>query len=100
MPDEVELQSVRLAAPASRTLAKDEAYTEEVVVTAKGNVTVAWKGDRTKPAMLTYHDLGLNHVSNFQVTEPKLRLRLRISVPIVSNLEEAFCGENNLRLLC
>ena len=68
MPDEVELQTVRLAAPAARTLAKDEAYTEEVVVTAKGNVTVAWKGDRTKPAMLTYHDLGLNHVSNFQVS--------------------------------
>jgi hypothetical protein len=38
-----------------------------VVVTAKGNVTVAWKGDRTKPAMLTYHDLGLNYISNFQV---------------------------------
>ena len=65
--DEVELQSVRLAAPVTRTLAKDIAYIEEVVVTAKGSVTVAWKGDRTKPAMLTYHDLGLNHVSNFQV---------------------------------
>ena len=65
--DEVELQSVRLASPVTRTLAKDVAYTEEVVVTAKGNVTVAWKGDRTKPAMLTFHDLGLNHVSNFQV---------------------------------
>ena len=65
--DEVELQSVRLAAPVTRTLAKDVAYTEEVVATAKGNVTVAWKGNRTKPAMLTYHDLGLNYVSNFQV---------------------------------
>ena len=67
MPDEVELQSVRLATPVNRALAKDEAYTEEIVCTAKGNLTVAWKGDRTKPAMLTFHDLGLNHVSNFQV---------------------------------
>lgn len=66
MPDEVELQSVRLSSPVVRTLTKDVAYTEEVVVTAKGSVTVAWKGDRTKPAMVTYHDLGLNHVSNFQ----------------------------------
>jgi len=66
--DEVELQSVRLSNPAVRTMAKDIAYTEEIIQTSKGSVTVAWKGDRAKPAMLTYHDLGLNHVSNFQVT--------------------------------
>ena len=78
--DEVELQSVRLAAPVTRTLAKDIAYTEEVVVTAKGSVTVAWKGDRTKPAMLTYHDLGLNHVSNFQVFIPLSSFKNKVSI--------------------
>jgi len=66
MPDEVELQSVRLSDPANRSLAKDNEYNEEKVVTAKGTVLVAWKGDRTKPALITFHDLGLNHVSNFQ----------------------------------
>ena len=65
--DEVELQSVRLANPPIRTMAKDVAYKEEIIQTSKGSVTVACKGDRSKPAMLTYHDLGLNHVSNFQV---------------------------------
>ena len=30
-------------------------------------VLVAWAGDRSKPVILTYHDLGLNYVSNFQV---------------------------------
>jgi len=59
--------SVRLSDPVSRSLAKEVEYVEEKVVTGKGTVTVAWKGDRTKPALLTYHDLGLNHVSNFQV---------------------------------
>ncbi len=88
MPDEVELQSgvllsqtgsrkwatlkfdlfpVRLSDPANRSLAKGNEYNEEKVVTAKGTVLVAWKGDRTKPALLTFHDLGLSHVSNFQV---------------------------------
>jgi hypothetical protein len=84
--EESELQSVRLASPISRTLAKDVAYTEEVVVTAKGSVTVAWKGDRTKPAMLTYHDLGLNHVSNFQVGSIVRRVKFSGIVGSVKNL--------------
>jgi hypothetical protein len=47
--------------------AKDESYHEEVVETLRGSITVAWKGNKAKTAMVTYHDLGLNHVSNFQV---------------------------------
>ena len=66
--DDVELRTVALQSPLNRTLVKDEAYTEEVVSTDKGNVTVALKGDRSKPAILTYHDLGLNYISNFQVS--------------------------------
>lgn len=30
------------------------------VITDKGELSVAVQGDRTKPAILTYHDLGLN----------------------------------------
>ena len=65
--EDVELRAVSLQAPLNRTLTKDAAYTEETVTTPQGNVTVAWKGDRSKPAILTYHDLGLNYISNFQV---------------------------------
>ena len=65
--DDVELRTVALQSPLNRTLVKDDAYTEEVVSTERGNVTVALKGDRSKPAIVTYHDLGLNYISNFQV---------------------------------
>ena len=64
--DDVELRNVMNTAPLNRTMVKDEAYTEEVVSTERGAVTVAIKGDRSKPAILTYHDLGLNYISNFQ----------------------------------
>jgi len=64
--DDVELRNVALKSPLNRTLVKDEAYAEEIVETEHGSVTVAIKGDRSKPAILTYHDLGLNYISNFQ----------------------------------
>ena len=64
--DDVELRNVALQSPLNRTLVKDEAYSEETVETEHGTVTVAIKGDRSKPAILTYHDLGLNYISNFQ----------------------------------
>ncbi|XP_030840584.1 protein NDRG3 isoform X1 [Strongylocentrotus purpuratus] len=41
-------------------------YELDFVETEWGNILVAIQGDRTKPAILTYHDLGLNHVSCFQ----------------------------------
>ena len=50
-----------------RKMIKDVGYHEEVVTTTMGPVTVAWRGNKTNPALVTYHDLGLNHVSNFQV---------------------------------
>jgi hypothetical protein len=73
--DDVELRNVALQSPLNRTLIKDEAYTEEVVETERGNVTVAIKGDRSKPAILTYHDLGMNYISNFQVTFRKISIK-------------------------
>ena len=65
--DDVELRTVALASPLNRTMVKDAAYTEETVETPQGQVLVAWTGDRRKPAIVTYHDLGLNYISNFQV---------------------------------
>jgi hypothetical protein len=51
---------------APRSLTKETQYTEETVETSWGRVLVAYSGDRAKPAILTYHDLGLNYVSNYQ----------------------------------
>jgi len=64
--DHVELRNLAIVDPLERTLTKDTVYTEELVETGTGNVLVAYSGDRTKPVLLTYHDLGLNYVSNFQ----------------------------------
>ncbi|XP_023338144.1 protein NDRG3 [Eurytemora carolleeae] len=64
--DDVELRNLAVVDPLDRTLSKDTIYTEETVETSTGPVLVAFAGDRTKPALLTYHDLGLNYVSNFQ----------------------------------
>jgi hypothetical protein len=44
-----------------------EKAVEEMVETTKGKILVARQGDPKKPALLTYHDLGLNYLSNFQV---------------------------------
>ncbi len=67
LDDDVELRTVALASPLNRTMVKDAIYTEETIETSRGKVLVAWAGDRRKPAILTYHDLGLNYISNFQV---------------------------------
>lgn len=68
--DECELRNLAIEDSAGRTLAKETEYIEELVETSTGNVMVAYSGDRTanpsKPVILTYHDLGLNYVSNYQ----------------------------------
>ena len=68
LDDDVELRTVALASPLNRTMVKDAIYTEESIETAKGKVLVAFAGDRKKPAILTFHDLGLNYISNFQAS--------------------------------
>jgi len=80
--DDVELRNVALKSPLNRTLVKDEAYVEEVVETENGTVTVAIKGDRSKPAILTYHDLGLNYISNFQAL---------FNYPDMAEIVQSFC---------
>lgn len=57
--DDIELRSVQLQFPHARGSIID-ACDQRRIPTDKGDVLVAIQGDTTKPAILTYHDLGLN----------------------------------------
>ncbi|XP_061728255.1 protein NDRG3-like, partial [Cydia pomonella] len=61
-----DLKSVQLHFPSDRRLQSDGACVEERVRTSRGDLLVAVRGDRSKRAILTYHDLGLNYAANFQ----------------------------------
>ncbi|XP_072929898.1 protein NDRG3-like [Epargyreus clarus] len=63
---EDDLKSVQLHYPSERRLLSDGACVEERVRTSRGDILVAVRGDRTKRAIITYHDLGLNYAANFQ----------------------------------
>ena len=59
--DDIELKNIQLQFPNARTLSRDDSsIIEERVETGRGSVLVAVQGNRSKPAILTYHDLGLN----------------------------------------
>jgi len=65
--DECELRALAVEDPSERSLEKSTSYTETLVETGTGPVLVAHSGEVSpKPVLLTYHDLGLNYVSNFQ----------------------------------
>uniref|UniRef100_A0A1B6CKS7 Protein NDRG3 n=1 Tax=Clastoptera arizonana TaxID=38151 RepID=A0A1B6CKS7_9HEMI len=65
--DDIELKNIQLQFPQARTLSRDDPNVEEVrVETDRGSIVVAIQGNRKKPAILTYHDLGLNYVASFQ----------------------------------
>ena len=52
-----------------RSLSKSNSYTETFVETSTGRVLVAHTQQEitnSRPVIVTYHDLGLNYVSNFQ----------------------------------
>lgn len=57
--DDVELRSVQLQFSSSRGSLNGTCELRRVA-TDKGEVLVAVQGDTSKPAILTYHDLGLN----------------------------------------
>lgn len=57
--DDIELRSVQLQFPNARGSIL-EACEQRRVPTDKGDVHVAIQGDTAKPAIITYHDLGLN----------------------------------------
>jgi len=59
--DDIELKNIQLQFPTARTLSRDDSNTtEEQVMTEKGSILVAIQGDRRKPAIMTFHDIGLN----------------------------------------
>lgn len=58
--DDIELKSIQLQFPSSRTAPRQSIGTISRVPTDHGELQVAVVGDCTKPAILTYHDLGLN----------------------------------------
>ncbi|CAE1284684.1 unnamed protein product [Acanthosepion pharaonis] len=66
---DIELSSVHVTKPKQRGFVSDAnsiVLQEEDVETPCGNIRVAIQGDRIKPAILTVHDIGLNHVTCFQ----------------------------------
>lgn len=64
--EDLEMQQINLDISNSRRLSSDGSCTEVRVQTDRGDIIVACRGDRKKPAILTYHDIGLNYSSNFQ----------------------------------
>ncbi|KAK4292379.1 hypothetical protein Pmani_034852 [Petrolisthes manimaculis] len=61
------MEEVQISSAAERTLS--DAGTSELshfVNTAFRFVAVSVCGDLSRPVIITYHDLGLNHVTNFQ----------------------------------
>ena len=57
--DDIELRSVQLQYPNSRGSIADQCDLRRVP-TNKGDILVAIQGNTSKPAIITYHDLGLN----------------------------------------
>lgn len=69
LADDCELRALAVEDPVERSLAKQNDYTETYVETSTGRVLVAHTAQEitnSKPVIVTYHDLGLNYVSNFQ----------------------------------
>ena len=67
--DDCELRALAVEEPRERTLSKSNNYTETYIETSTGRVLVAHTSQEitnNKPVIITYHDLGLNYVSNFQ----------------------------------
>lgn len=66
--DDIELRNIEPDQPLIRSLSRTESFSsqDDQIDTEYGTVVVSVQGERNKPAILTYHDIGLNHVSNFQ----------------------------------
>ena len=65
----IELQNVEADSPLIRSLSAKDEFIEERIETNFGTILVAKQGANhrlSKPVIITYHDIGLNHVSNFQ----------------------------------
>jgi hypothetical protein len=66
--DELELKDIEVQIPTARILSKDgwPGVQEAHVETSRGKVVVGIQNRGQKNIMLTYHDLGMNYISNFQ----------------------------------
>jgi len=67
--DDCELRALAVEDPIERSLSKSNNYTETYVETGTGRVLVAHTNqeiNNRKPVIVTYHDLGLNYISNYQ----------------------------------
>ena len=82
---EIELRNVEASSPLIRAFTpNDPSLQEQVVDTQFGSVLVAHQGAdhraaASRPVILTYPDLGLNHITNFQAFfgSPDMKLLLR-----------------------
>lgn len=66
---DIELTSIETSDPKPRSFATDAnsiLIQADDVETPYGNFRVAIQGDRVKPAIVTFHDIGLNHITCFQ----------------------------------
>ncbi|XP_002138827.4 protein NDRG3 isoform X2 [Drosophila pseudoobscura] len=79
--DDIELRSVQLHFPNARGSIL-EACDQRRVPTDKGDIHVAIQGDTSKPAIVTYHDLGLNYATSFAGF---------FNFPVMRGLLENFC---------
>ena len=59
--DDIELKNIQMQFPSSKSFSRDDPSIEEVrIETDRGSLLIAVQGNRNKPAIVTYHDLGLN----------------------------------------
>ncbi|KAF6018193.1 hypothetical protein EB796_023486 [Bugula neritina] len=67
-PEEIRLFTISSEIPETRSLHKTafSESQEQDVPTEYGIIKVAIQGNTKKPAIITYHDIGLNHVTGFQ----------------------------------
>ncbi|XP_060076378.1 protein NDRG3-like isoform X1 [Ylistrum balloti] len=66
---DIELSSIQSENPQARSFSNNATsilIQEDDIETPYGNLHVAIQGDRSKMAIITLHDIGLNHVTNFQ----------------------------------
>jgi len=67
--DDCELRALAVEEPIERSLSKSNDYSETYLDTTTGRILVAHTTQEitnSRPVIITYHDLGLNYVSNFQ----------------------------------
>ncbi|XP_014366573.2 protein NDRG3 isoform X4 [Papilio machaon] len=60
--DDIELKNIQLQFPSARRFSGEGGCVEIRVRTDRCDIQVAVQGDRSKPAIITYHDIGMNYI--------------------------------------